>query len=223
MFFLKRLRKDLLLEPHLLGRSLVKHVKDRVHDELEGSCMGRNGYIITIFEIGDEDLETGLVDMDTGALNISVSYLALLFRPFTNEVLDAVVTSASDETGFFSRVGPLVVFVSRYAMPEDISFDSTRYLLIWHGRYLHLYSLPYLASLSLIVLPLQYSIQWWLLEERRWWHTNPRGVDCSVAYTRSHNRGDLYREFYILNIHSIIYLPTFIPSFFPIQVGHRND
>lgn len=125
MFFLKRLRKDLLLEPHLLGRSLVKHVKDRVHDELEGSCMGRNGYIITIFEIGDEDLETGLVDMDTGALNISVSYLALLFRPFTNEVLDAVVTSASDETGFFSRVGPLVVFVSRYAMPEDISFDST--------------------------------------------------------------------------------------------------
>ena len=56
----------------------------------------------------------------------SVYYSAILFRPFTNEVLDAIVTSASDETGFFSKVGPLVIFVSRHAMPEDISFDVTR-------------------------------------------------------------------------------------------------
>ena len=53
-----------------------------------------------------------------------VEYTAILFRPFRNEVLDAIVTTASDETGFFSKVGPLSVFVSRHAMPEDISFDA---------------------------------------------------------------------------------------------------
>ena len=53
-----------------------------------------------------------------------MEYTAILFRPFRNEVLDAIVTTASDETGFFSKVGPLSVFVSRHAMPEGISFDA---------------------------------------------------------------------------------------------------
>ena len=38
---------------------------------------------------------------------------------------------ASDETGFFARVGPLQIFVSRHCMPEDISvrasFNSSLY------------------------------------------------------------------------------------------------
>jgi DNA-directed RNA polymerase subunit E'/Rpb7 len=192
MFFLKRLRKDLLLEPHLLGRSLVRHVKDRVHDELEGTCIGRNGYIITIFEIGDEDLETGLVDMDNGALNISVSYLALLFRPFTNEVLDAVVTSASDETGFFSRVGPLVVFVSRYAMPEDISFDSTRYaVLIIVQCHVHFFNDSCDCPVSVF---LSLARQWGLLEERRRRHSDQRGVHREAAHTGTHHRSNIHRK-----------------------------
>lgn len=34
---------------------------------------------------------------------------------------------ASDETGFFARVGPLQIFVSRHCMPEDISVSSYLY------------------------------------------------------------------------------------------------
>jgi DNA-directed RNA polymerase II subunit RPB7 len=74
MFFVKKLRRDLLIEPHLLGRSLIKHVKDRIMDELEGTCIGRYGYIISIFEVSEEDIEAGLVDIDTGSLNITGIY-----------------------------------------------------------------------------------------------------------------------------------------------------
>jgi DNA-directed RNA polymerase subunit E'/Rpb7 len=38
----------------------------------------------------------GLVDNDSGSVNIEVSYMAVLLRPFPNEVLDAVVTSATE-------------------------------------------------------------------------------------------------------------------------------
>ena len=71
MFFLKKLRRDLQLEPQLLGRSLTEHVKHRIREELEGTCLGRHGYIIYILEVSEDDIEPGLVDLDTGALNIT--------------------------------------------------------------------------------------------------------------------------------------------------------
>ena len=37
--------------------------------------------------------------------------------------MDAIVTNCSDAVGFFCKVGPLSIYVSRYAMPEDISWD----------------------------------------------------------------------------------------------------
>ena len=46
-----------------------------------------------------------------------------MFRPFKNEVLDAKVSNVN-EHGFFADVGPLSVFVSKHAMPDDHSFDE---------------------------------------------------------------------------------------------------
>ena len=56
---------------------------------------------------------------------MNARYSAILLRPFKNEVVDAVVTDVS-ELGFFTEVGPLSVFVSRHAMPEDLQhgFDA---------------------------------------------------------------------------------------------------
>ncbi len=39
-------------------------------------------------------------------------------------LLNAVVINASDKNGFFCRVGPLMIFVSKHAMPEDIIFQD---------------------------------------------------------------------------------------------------
>ncbi|CAM9659174.1 unnamed protein product [Ectocarpus fasciculatus] len=125
MFFIKKLRRDIQLNPKDMGSHLKEKVKNKVMDEIEGTCLGKYGYVVSILEIRDDDIQLGLIDNDTGAVNITVWYSAILLRPFPNEVVDAIVTTAT-ETGFFSRVGPLQVFVSRHAMHEDITFNYAK-------------------------------------------------------------------------------------------------
>lgn len=126
MFYLKLLRRDVLLEPVHLGKHLKDRVRDRVFYEVEGTCIGKQGYVITILELKDEDVIPGLIDNDSGCVNVTVFYRAILFRPFENEVLDAVVTTTSDESGFSASAGPLTIFVSRHCMQEDIHFDYVK-------------------------------------------------------------------------------------------------
>lgn len=116
MFFVKKLRRDILLEPRFLGGRLNESVRRRVKEELEGQCLGKNGYVISILSIEDADIAPGAIDNDTGAVNVTVWYSALLLRPFKNEVLDTVVVTASEEHGFFTKVGPLEIFVSRHVI-----------------------------------------------------------------------------------------------------------
>ena len=80
--------------------------------------------MISVLEVHSNDLPPGQVDNDTGSVTLEVEYTVILLRPFRNEVLDTVVTMASDENGFFTRLGPLQIFVSRHCMPEDISFNT---------------------------------------------------------------------------------------------------
>eukprot|EP01039_Chlorochromonas_danica_P007398 gene7398-8184_t len=123
MFFIKKLRREVELEPRFLGPQLKEHVRNKVTAELEGQCLGKHGYVISLLEIKDEDILPGLVDNDSGAVHITVYYSVVLLRLFRNEVVDAVVSMASDQNGFFARVGPLLIFVSRHSMPDDISFN----------------------------------------------------------------------------------------------------
>lgn len=52
--------------------------------------LGTYGYVISVVSVEDEDIQAGLIDIDTGAVNVSVFYTVILLRPFKNEVLDAV-------------------------------------------------------------------------------------------------------------------------------------
>ena len=61
----------------------------------------------------------------TSHLSLTHSYYDNHDRPFRNEVMDTVVITATDENGFFTRAGPLQIFVSRHAMPEDMKFNHT--------------------------------------------------------------------------------------------------
>ena len=97
MYFVKKLRRDILLEPRFLGSRLKESVRARIREELEGQCLGKNGYVITILSIEDSDIRPGLVDNDTGSVSVAVWYSALLLRPFRNEVVDTVVVTASEE------------------------------------------------------------------------------------------------------------------------------
>ena len=53
-------------------------------------------------------------------------YILIIFITFFMYTAIIVVTTASDNLGFFCKVGPLSIYVSRYAMPEDIVFDEVR-------------------------------------------------------------------------------------------------
>ena len=100
-------------------------IKDEVNKQVEGKCLGREGYVIAVTSVKDEDVDTGVVEYDTGCVAVNVRYAAILLRPFKNEVLDAIVDDVS-ELGVFTSVGPLHIFVSRHAMPEDLQngFDA---------------------------------------------------------------------------------------------------
>jgi len=52
-----------------------------------------------------------------------VKFKAIVFRPFKNEVVDAIVSQVT-KMGFFAEVGPLQVFISKHLIPADMSFDA---------------------------------------------------------------------------------------------------
>jgi DNA-directed RNA polymerase II subunit RPB7 len=119
MFFLKRLKRELQLHPKHFGPKLKAVIRERLIEEVEGASLGKDGYVITVTRVSDEDIGQGLIE-DSGYVNFVVHYSAILFCPFKNEVMDAVV-SFVNQLGFYADIGPLSVFVSRHAMPEDIT------------------------------------------------------------------------------------------------------
>ncbi|RLN37365.1 hypothetical protein BBJ28_00019733 [Nothophytophthora sp. Chile5] len=120
MFFLKQLSRDLLLHPMHFGPKLHDIIRLRLIEEVEGTSMGKYGYVITVTEVRDEDIGKGVIQDNSGFVCFNIRYRAILFRPFKNQVLDAVVTVVN-QLGFFADVGPLQVFVSRHAMPTDLN------------------------------------------------------------------------------------------------------
>ena len=119
MFLLKQLSRELLLHPMHFGPKLHDIIRLRLIEEVEGASLGKHGYVITVTEVRDEDIGKGVIEDNSGHVCFNVKYRAILFRPFKNEVLDAVVTVVNP-LGFFADVGPLQVFVSRHAMPSDL-------------------------------------------------------------------------------------------------------
>lgn len=123
MFYFKKLHREVLVEPRFLGARLKEDLKVRVRQELEGQCLGKHGYVIAVLDILSEDIVPGMVDNDTGAVNVMVGYKAILLRPFKNEVMDSVVSVNVDMNGFFAHVGPLQIFVSKHNMTQDMRFN----------------------------------------------------------------------------------------------------
>jgi DNA-directed RNA polymerase II subunit RPB7 len=115
------MKMDILLEPSHLGPDMKRKVEQQVTDEVEGKCMGKYGYVIRV--IGIDHIAPGLIDNDTGSVSVNILYSCIMLRPFKNEILDAIIFNAADDSGFFARVGPLEIYVHKYNMPEDMRFD----------------------------------------------------------------------------------------------------
>ena len=126
MFFDKKLKRDILLQPVHLGPKMKQKFELQQRDEDEGKCLGKHGYVIQILALDDFSIQPGKIDNDFGSVHMIVTYQAIMLRPFKNEVLDTIVFNAADDNGFFARIGPLEIYVHKYNMPEDMRFDNEK-------------------------------------------------------------------------------------------------
>jgi DNA-directed RNA polymerase subunit E'/Rpb7 len=101
-----------VIHPRFLGKKLRKTVVDTLKAEVVGSCID-GAHVIAVLRISDENVSRGVVEPLTGSVRYDVTYRAIMFRPFRNEVLDCVVKQVT-----------AVSAVGRFW-----SFD---YILPWH-------------------------------------------------------------------------------------------
>ena len=76
---------------------------------MEGQCFGDEGYVLAITQIIEASY--GFVNDDDGSATYHMRYRALVFKPFRNEVLDAVVSNVT-ENGITCSIGPFSVIVA---------------------------------------------------------------------------------------------------------------
>ncbi|KAL7751890.1 DNA-directed RNA polymerase II subunit [Sorochytrium milnesiophthora] len=141
MFFLKELEHSVSLHPASFTPDLRQQLTRRLFQDVEGSCSGRFGYIISVVDV--IEVGKGHVMSGMGSAQFHIKYRAIVFKPFRGEVVDVLVTTvnkvkipnwlaiSSDyradtlglEIGFFADVGPVNVFVSTNLMPDHYTFE----------------------------------------------------------------------------------------------------
>ncbi|KAJ1340211.1 hypothetical protein BSLG_005204 [Batrachochytrium salamandrivorans] len=121
MFFLKQLTHTINLHPQFFGPQIKAFLTRRLYEEVEGTCSGQFGYIISVVDI--VDVGKGVLQSNTGFAQFQVLYKAIVFKPFKNQVVDGIVTTVN-KIGFWADVGPLQVFISSHLIPGYLKFDS---------------------------------------------------------------------------------------------------
>lgn len=119
MFFLHNLQRQVTLHPSFFGKNMHELVTSRLLKDVEGTCTGHY-YIITVMDTFD--ISEGRILPGTGLAEFTVGYRAVVWRPFKEETVDAIVTSVN-KMGFFAVVGPLSIFVAAQMIPSEIKFD----------------------------------------------------------------------------------------------------
>ncbi|CCF73282.1 DNA-directed RNA polymerase II subunit G [Babesia microti strain RI] len=124
MYFVIEQWKNIGIKPSQLGPNYQQCIEEMLRNEVEGHCTAKFGYVVCVIRI--VHCESGRVQDGTGMIIVSVKYQAIVFKPFKDEVLDAIVTDVN-KLGFFAQAGPLKVFVSKssiapgYAYQDDAS------------------------------------------------------------------------------------------------------
>ena len=95
MYFIqKMLRYEALMEPMSFGRHLKEQIRKRLRDDVEGTVHESLGVIIAVLEYSeDNDSQEGMIEYETGMASFVLTYSAIVFRPFKDQVLDGKVSS----------------------------------------------------------------------------------------------------------------------------------
>ncbi|TNV76217.1 hypothetical protein FGO68_gene17022 [Halteria grandinella] len=122
MFFFVKIQKHIRLQPEELGKNLITKIRDKIDSTMVGTCSAVHGYIIHIVTFKDKDvnIQDGRIQDTTGEVIFRVSFTALVFKPFVDEVLDGVVVEVTNN-GIIIRSGPLESFISAARVAESES------------------------------------------------------------------------------------------------------
>lgn len=120
MFFLRELSHTILLHPSYFGAQLEDYLKQKLYEDVEGTCSGKHGYIVSVIQINS--IGEGKILPSTGQARFRCWYTAVVMKPFKGEVVDGKVVNVN-KMGFFAMVGPLQVFVSSHLVQPDMKFD----------------------------------------------------------------------------------------------------
>jgi len=119
MFFVRKLEREIIIHPSYFDSGAHERVINKLHMDVEGKIFGTMMIIqiISIEQVSDPKLVPG-----TGNAKYTLSYSAIVWRPFRGEVVDGMVTSVVNN-GFFVDVGGLSVFVSKAMIPTQLKYS----------------------------------------------------------------------------------------------------
>ncbi len=121
MYFVVSDKKQITMRPCDLGPFFQQRLESKLRQDLEGSLSkSHDGTIVYIFQITGKSKPR--IQDGSGYAVVEVSFDAIVFRPFKNEVIDCVVSEVT-RLGFFAYFGPMKVFVSKSCIPEDMEFQ----------------------------------------------------------------------------------------------------
>lgn len=93
----------------------------KLYADVEGSCTG-SYFIICVVQ--QENITLGKIIPGKGDAEFTITYKAVVWRPFKGETVDGIVKSVN-KVGITVEVGPLSVFISTHMIPGEMRFDPT--------------------------------------------------------------------------------------------------
>ena len=111
----------MVLHPRYFGPQLTNIVKEKLYQEVEGTCSSAFGYIIQVTCI--DQIGFGILNRDIGMAHYEIKYKAIVFRPCKGEVIDAIVQQVN-KLGIFVSAGALTCFINRHSIPPHYSFQA---------------------------------------------------------------------------------------------------
>uniref|UniRef100_A0A7S1ERI9 DNA-directed RNA polymerase II subunit RPB7 n=1 Tax=Timspurckia oligopyrenoides TaxID=708627 RepID=A0A7S1ERI9_9RHOD len=122
MYYVLQLQRRVQIEPRLFNRNIEQTIIQKLINDVEGKFAGGNGFVVAVINLV-HGVPSGQLDDGTGFAIFPVTYNAIVYRPFKNEVVDAIVSRVTQH-GFFAEAGPLTIFVSHHLIPEDMAYQS---------------------------------------------------------------------------------------------------
>lgn len=84
MFFLRYLTREMTMSPALFAKDMAQILKEQLYRQMEGDC---NGEFYTICILDVTDISKGKVLPGTAEAMFTLSYRAIVWKPFRGETV----------------------------------------------------------------------------------------------------------------------------------------